>query len=141
MNSNESVVVFRIDQSNYALDLTAVERSVHAVEVTPLPAAPDSVWGAINVHGSVVPVFNLRRRLGLTQREIGLYDHFLLARTSKGTVALVADNVLGVVNPAVDMAGAPVSRLDPETFLSSEEQATLNAAIAAQFAPTTSVAA
>src|SRR5258708_3608304 len=98
MSDTERVVIFRIDERNFALDLAATERSVHAVEVTPIPNAPEVVWGTIRVHGAVVPVFNLRRRFGLPQRDIDVYDHFLLARTTKRMVALVADNVLGVVD-------------------------------------------
>ncbi len=97
MAANEQYVVFRLDEQRFALDLQAVERTIRAVEVTPLPGAPEIVHGVINVHGRCVPVINLRRRFGLPEREIGVDDQFLLARTAHRAVGLVADAVVGAV--------------------------------------------
>lgn len=96
------LVVFRLDQQRYALPLAVVERVVRAAEVTPLPMAPAIVLGAINVHGRVLPVFNVRRRFLLPDRAIRPADWFLLARTPKRTVVLVIDESDGVVDPPVE---------------------------------------
>ena len=45
-----------------------VERVVQAVEITPLPGAPDGMLGVIDVAGRVLPVFDLRQRLELPPR-------------------------------------------------------------------------
>ena len=91
------LVVFTLDDQRYALRLSAVERVVRAVEVTPLPQAPEIVLGVINVQGQVVPVVNVRRRFGLPEREMGLSDQIILARTFRRAVALVVDAVEGGV--------------------------------------------
>ena len=91
------LVVFRLGEQRYALPLTAVERIVRAVEVTPLPGAPAIVLGAIDVEGRVLPVFNLRRRFLLPQREIDPADQFLIAWTARRMVALVIDEAQGVI--------------------------------------------
>ena len=64
------IVVFALDDRRIALPLAAVERVVRAVEVTPLPKAPAVVLGAVNVQGNLVPVFHLRRRFRMPEREI-----------------------------------------------------------------------
>lgn len=103
------LLVFRLDAQRYALPLAVVERVVQAVEVTPLPGAPTVVLGAIDVAGSVVPVFCVRRRFLARQREIVPADQFLLARAGRRTVALVIDEAQGTIecDPAtvVDSAG------------------------------------
>lgn len=91
------LVVFRLDRQHYALPLAVVDRIVHAVEVTPLPGAPAIVVGAISVEGRVLPVFNIRRRFLLPEREIGLGDQFLIARSAGHEIALVIDEAQGVV--------------------------------------------
>ncbi len=91
------LVVFRIDGQRYALPLAAVERIVRAVEVTPLPGAPAIVLGAIDVEGRVVPVLNIRRRFLLPEREVGLADQFLIARSARREMALVIDEAQGVI--------------------------------------------
>jgi len=100
MNELIQLVVFRVDEQRYALPLAAVERIIHAVEVTPLPAAPAIVLGAIDVEGDVLPVLNLRRRFMLPEREVGPADQFLIARTARRMVALVVDEAQGVIERA-----------------------------------------
>jgi purine-binding chemotaxis protein CheW len=97
MSDVAQLVVFRLDERRYALPLAAVERVVRAVDVTPLPKAPPIVLGAINVHGRVLPVLNVRRRFLVPDREIGPADWFLLAHTARHTVVLVVDDSEGVV--------------------------------------------
>lgn len=97
MSEITQLVVFRLDERRYALPLAAVEQVVRAVDVTPLPGAPAIVLGAINVHGRVLPVLNVRRRFLIPDREIGPTDWFLLARTAQRMVALVVDESQGVV--------------------------------------------
>lgn len=91
------LVVFRLDHQRYALPLSAVARIVRAVEIMPLPGAPPIVLGAINMQGALLPVLNVRRRFSIPEREIRLGDHFLIARTDRGPVALAIDDADGVI--------------------------------------------
>ena len=89
-------LVFSLDEQLFALRLPAVERVVRAVEVTPLPGAPEIVRGVINVRGQITPVFDLRRRFGLPAREIMPSHHLVIARARTRAVALMVDEVRGV---------------------------------------------
>ncbi len=96
------LVAFVVDGQRFALALDAVERALPMLAVTPLPGAPPVVAGVVSLHGQVVPVFDLRRRLGCPAREPALTDHLLVARAGARRVALPVDEVLGVL--AVDAA-------------------------------------
>jgi len=98
MDLAEQLVVFYLDGQRYGLRLSTVERVVRAVEVTPLPAAPEIVLGVINVEGRIIPVVNVRRRFRLPEKETSLSDHLIIARTARRKVALVADSVSGIVD-------------------------------------------
>jgi len=98
MNKAEHLVIFTLDEQRYALHLSTISRIVHAVEITPLPRAPDIVRGVVNVQGQVIPVIDIRRRFQLPQREMQLSDHFIIASTSRRPVALVADAVEDVID-------------------------------------------
>lgn len=150
MGELRQFVVFHLDGQRYALPLAAVERIVRAVEVTVLPNAPAMVLGVMNMAGRVLPVLSLRQCFGLPERDITPEDQFLIARTVRRTVALVADEALGVIERADDdIAGstglAPgveqvqgvvklddglVLILDPERCLFPAEARVLDAAIA-----------
>lgn len=151
MSELTQAVVFRLDDQRYGLPLDCVERIVRAVEVTPLPGAPDVVLGAICVAGHVLPVLNMRRRLGLPERELCQADHFLIGRTAARRVVLAIDEVDSVIEPdegRFTAAGeiAPglehvqgIARLedglvligDLDKFLSLDEAGALDAAMAA----------
>jgi len=143
------LVVFRLGEQRYALPLAAVERIVRAAEVTPLPNAPAIVFGAIDLQGKVIPVLNVRRRFCLPEREIGVSDQFVIARTDRRVVALVVDEAQGVIGREQSaMIGSDqitpgleqfhgVVRLDDglvlihdlERFLSLDESSALDAAM------------
>jgi purine-binding chemotaxis protein CheW len=92
----QTVLVFTVDGYRFAADLDRVERVVAAVEATPLPGAPDIVRGVINLRGAVVPVLDLRRRLGLAAVADRLSDRLIIACTGHGRAALAVDAVLGI---------------------------------------------
>lgn len=97
MKESDSLLVLVLDDQRYALPLPAVDRVVRMVAITPLPKAPDIVLGVVNVQGRVIPVFNMRRRFCLPEREIALSDQLVVAHTMRRPVALVADAVPDVI--------------------------------------------
>ena len=95
---NSILVAFALNEQRYALRLAIVERIVRMVEITPLPNAPDIVLGVVNLQGRIIPIFNIRRRFGLEEREPDLDDHLLIAQTPRRTVGLFVDEDLGIVD-------------------------------------------
>lgn len=97
MPSTCQLVVFILDDQRYALRLDAVERVVRAVRVTPLPQAPASVCGVVDVAGQIIPVLDMRRRFHLPAKEVALSDQLIIARASTRLVAFIVDAVSGVI--------------------------------------------
>ena len=101
------LVVLTLDTHPYALRLSAVERVIPMVEITPIPRAPDIVLGIINVQGQIIPVVNLRKRFRLPEHPPCLSDRLVIAHTTRRLVALAVDTVLGVVEyTAADITAA-----------------------------------
>lgn len=71
------------------------ERIVRAVEVKPLPKIPPHIRGFVNAQGPVLPVVDLRVRLGQKPWPVALGDHFVIARTKDLSVILPVDAALG----------------------------------------------
>jgi purine-binding chemotaxis protein CheW len=107
------LVLFALDEQRFALALSSIERAVRVVDVTPLPKAPSTVLGIVNVRGDVVPVYDLRRRFGLAERDINLADQLIIARTSRQKVALLVDSVNGVLEVSEE-AIASAEKILPE---------------------------
>lgn len=142
-------VTFKLDRLCFALPLDSVISAVRAVATTPLPQAPAIVLGVVNVQGRIVPVVNLRRRLGLAERELALDDQLLMARSATRMLAMLVDAVAGVIEcdeknfVAVDtvvggtrllkgIVKAPDGMVlihDLDSFLSLDEERELDAAL------------
>ena len=91
----QSLLVVTLDEFRYGLPLSAVERVLRIVEITPLPKAPEIVQGIINFAGNVIAVINIRRRFKLPACDVRLSDHLILARTSRRRLALRVDSAEG----------------------------------------------
>ena len=149
MKESNQFVVFKLDEKQYALHPFAVERVVAAVEITQLPKAPEIVHGVINIQGRVIPVINIRKRFRLPEHEIDLNDRLIIAKTTRRTVALVVDAVIGIVKrseqefimadkviPGTDyieglikLEGGIILIPDLDKFLSLEEEVKLDVAV------------
>ena len=87
------LLVFDLEGRTFGLPKAEVLELVRAVAIAPLPRGPRVVSGVINLHGRIVPVFDLRVRFGLPPAPLELTDHFVVARSRERVVALRADRV------------------------------------------------
>lgn len=147
MSRSNHYVVFSLDEQSFALHLSAVERVIRAVEVTPLPNVPGTVLGVFNVKGQIIPAFNTRKKFGLPEREMGLSDQLVVARARTRRVALAVDAVSGIneseeqevvaaekilpgmehIEGVVKLGGDLILIHDLDKFLSLDEEKALDA--------------
>ncbi len=90
------LVTFRVDDLVLGVALESVVRVERAAAVTPLQSGPPGLLGALNHHGRILPVLNLRHRLGLPPRALRPADQFLLVRCGLRTVVVPVDRVEGI---------------------------------------------
>ena len=65
-DDDEQVVVFRLGKEEFGVPIDSVQEIVRVPEeLTHVPKAPPFVEGVINLRGAVLPVIDLRRRLGM----------------------------------------------------------------------------
>lgn len=62
-------LTFRLDRELFAVDIAKVREVLEFTTVTKVPRTPDFMRGVINLRGNVVPVVDMRLKLGLTQTE------------------------------------------------------------------------
>lgn len=60
------MVGFFLADALFGTDILAVQEILKEVAITTVPDTPDFISGVINLRGRIVPVLDLRRRLGLT---------------------------------------------------------------------------
>ncbi len=87
---------FKLDEKTFGIDARDVLRVSQIVEITPVPQAADSILGIINVMGEVVPVIDLRKRLGLPARTPSLSDYLIVVKNERQSVSFVVDAIIGL---------------------------------------------
>lgn len=100
------LVTFKLDDQEYALDITNVVQVVRMVAITSMPEAPEIVEGVINLRGKVIPVVDVRRRFGLPIKPYDLNTQLLITRKDGHMMALIVD----VVSEVLAM---PASNIEP----------------------------
>ena len=80
-----------------ALPASDVREVIRAVTILPLAGASQTVEGVINVRGDSVPMLNLRSRLHLEARPVGVTEHFVLLRTGERQIGVRVDRALAVI--------------------------------------------
>ncbi|MCB2226397.1 MAG: chemotaxis protein CheW [Desulfarculaceae bacterium] len=108
-------LVFDLGPETYAVEVGMVREIFTLPPITALPLSPAHVLGVMNLRGAVVPVFDLRRLLGLPHDQ-SAEPVVVLARLEGKLQGVVVDMVREVVavpeetmQEAPDMAG-PVGR-------------------------------
>src|SRR5690606_16859160 len=92
-SANGTILTFDLDGQLYGLPLTAVAQIIEIVAITHLPQMPQGFQGAINVHGQIVPVIDLRRRFGLDCPPYHLHTPLVLIWANGRMLALIVDHV------------------------------------------------
>ncbi len=100
--STNQVLCFRLAVQDYAVDILQVREIRRYSEPTILPDVPHHVLGVINLRGTVVPVFDLRRRFGI-EASIDRTTAIIVVAVGTRNVGLVVDAVTRVQNMTADM--------------------------------------
>jgi len=90
------IVVFELDGQFYALPILEIQEIIRPVSVTPVPNTNKYVEGVINLRGNVIPIVNLRKRLGLSETEKNDETRIIVVEYNDEKIGLIVDRVLEV---------------------------------------------
>lgn len=91
-------VVFKIDKEEYGLDIMSVNGIEKYQEVVKIPNSPEYVDGIINLRGEVLPVFSLRKKFKLEDKEYDDKTKIIVAYTNNMKIGFVVDMVIEIIN-------------------------------------------
>jgi purine-binding chemotaxis protein CheW len=111
---------FRIGGEDYAIDIMRVREIIQPLPVTPVPRAPAFVEGVVRLRGEVVPVVDVRKRLGLPVTARTRKSKYLVVTVAGRRLGLMVDEVCEVLRLArADIRPTPdlVGQRGPRFFL------------------------
>lgn len=98
MNTHSSYCTFRVDQMYFCIEVLRVQEVIREQQMTRVPSASPVVRGLMNLRGQIVTAFDLRRRLGIPDRDDGSPFINVVVRTSDGPVSLLVDEIGDVLD-------------------------------------------
>jgi len=111
MNGSQQYCTFYVAGRLFGVEVLNVQEVIRCQEITPVPLAPFTVQGLINLRGQIVPVIDLRRRLGLPERPAEEQPLNVVVRTEEGAVSWLVDEIGDVLETAQEAFERP-----PETL-------------------------
>ena len=111
MNATRQFCTFSVDGLFFGVDVLKVQEVIRYQEMTRVPLASTVVRGLINLRGQIVTAIDLRRRLGLKDRNKDALPMNVVVRTQDGAVSLLVDEIGDVLEIDDDTREAP-----PETL-------------------------
>ena len=115
----EQLVVFRLGTEEFGVPVESVQEIVRVPEaLTHVPHAPQAVEGVINLRGTVLPVVDLRRRLGLSAVERNDGQRIMVFLIQGVRTGFIVDAVAEVLK-------VPRAAIEPSPRLSNEQSSLL----------------
>ncbi len=111
------LVIFKLGQEEYGVAIERVKRIINLSEVTPVPKANSSVEGAINLRGEIIPIINLKKRLGLPDQRYSLGARVVVVEVDKQLWGIEVDEAVEVLKLGHDAVQTP-----PDAVLQNENE-------------------
>jgi len=95
-------VVFTLEHNEFGIDIGKVREIDRLIKVTRVPRVPPHVEGIINLRGQLVPVVDLRTRLGLSRATPTKAARIIVAEIGTRSIGMIVDEVREVVRIPLD---------------------------------------
>ncbi|OHB68693.1 MAG: hypothetical protein A2W17_11335 [Planctomycetes bacterium RBG_16_41_13] len=104
-------LTFEICGEEYGIEVLKVKEIISMVKITPVPKTPEYVKGIINLRGKIIPVIDLRLKLGMRESMAGDGRCIIIVETCNGLKGIIVDMVSEVlIVNADDMKPSPQSK-------------------------------
>jgi len=101
----EKYLTFFIDDQLFAIQSSRVVEIIRMQPITFMPKLPSFVKGVINLRGKIVPLIDLRIKLGKASMEYDDHTSIVVVETSESSVGFIVD----MVNDVTDISKNQIS--------------------------------
>jgi purine-binding chemotaxis protein CheW len=111
-DSTRHILVFETAGQRFGLPLTAVREVLPMAAPTPVAGSP-AIEGVLNLRGTVLPVLDLRRYLGLPAKAAEAGDHLVVGWAGERLVAVHVDRAVALITlAATEVQGVDLPRTE-----------------------------
>ncbi len=91
-NVNLEVVIFKMDNEEYAFNIDDVSEIIDMTEITPVADSPEHIKGVINIRGQVISIASLYRILDF-EEDANLDQKIIVTNVEGNSIGFVVDKV------------------------------------------------
>lgn len=103
---------FRVSDEIYGINIMDIKEIIKPREVTEVPRAPLFVSGVLSLRGTIIPVIDMRVRLGLSRESNTGKERIVVIKNNNSLSGLLVDEVIQVVEVQLDAVEAAPTVLD-----------------------------
>jgi purine-binding chemotaxis protein CheW len=92
-STNIELISFDVAEQGFCIPISSVREIRGWTAATPMPHSPDFLLGVINLRGTIMPVVDLRRRLGMGAAVISERSVIVVIEHADRTTGLLVDAV------------------------------------------------
>ncbi len=111
------LVTFKLDNEEFGVDILKVQEINKMIDITRIPNAPAYVEGVINLRGKIIPIVDLRKRLGFESRASDKSTRIIVVELDGMVLGFIVDSVsevLRISENTVEPPPALVSGIESE---------------------------
>jgi purine-binding chemotaxis protein CheW len=98
-NANQQkYLTFNILDEVYGIEILKVKEIIAIINITKVPLVPDFVKGVINLRGQVIPVIDIRLKLGIEEKEYTMHTTIIIVEIGEMSIGFIVDKTSDVVS-------------------------------------------
>lgn len=114
--ASHQYITFIANKQEFASSIMAIREIRGWTETTPLPHVPGYIRGVVNLRGLVLPVIDLKARLGLGMTEVSAKHVIIVINTGTRMTGILVDAVSDIIT----LAGADI-QAPPDIMRDSQD--------------------
>lgn len=96
-------IKIKMGDEMYGIDIKFIDNIVRMQSITRVPKVPAYIKGVINLRGEVIPVYNLRLKMGMQEVEETKKFRIIIIKMDGSYVGLIVDEVREVITLQNDL--------------------------------------
>ena len=96
-------IKIKMGEEMFGIDIKYIDNIVRMQHITRVPKVPAYIKGVINLRGEVIPVFNLRLKMGMEEVEETKKFRIIIIKFDGSYVGLIVDEVREVITLQNDL--------------------------------------
>ena len=103
------LVTFKLKNDEFGVDILRVQEINRMMNITKIPNAPTFTEGVINLRGKIIPIIDLRKKLGFVSRVYDKSTRIIVVELDGIVLGFVVDSVSEVLRIPRDIIEPPPS--------------------------------